>query len=180
MYSINVTIKGITGLLQHRFPMETEKVINKKTGSPDYSKEAEGSLYRTLENVIYQPSVHIERALASAAKIMKIPGKRGASYSKLVSSAVSIFPDAIPHKIQLWEIDARPVVIQKARVVRYRPLLPDWELSFEINVSDDEIPWEIIKIALEHAGNYIGIGDYRPSTGGKFGKFTVIEFKLNK
>ena len=179
MKSIQVTIKGIQpGLLMHRFPMDGADESSKQTtGKPDYSKEAEISLYKDESGVIYQPASHIEGALKEASKTLKIPGKRGASYAKLVGSCVSVYPDAIPHIETKYEIDARPVVIQKARVIRYRPLFKDWELSFIIEIADDQLPTDVVKRALDHAGLYVGIGDFRPGKGGKFGKFMVTEFK---
>jgi hypothetical protein len=61
--------------------------------------------------------------------------------------------------------------------VRYRPVFKDWELEFDINIGDDQIPIEVIKQALDHAGLYVGIGDFRPGRGGKFGKFMVVRFE---
>ena len=177
MKTIATEIQGITpGLLMHRFPMPVEN-LPPRTGKPDWKREAETALYKDEQGVIYEPASHIEGALKQASKTLKIPGKRGATYSKLIGSAVSIEPDAIPHKIQDYEIDARPVVVQRARVVRYRPLFKKWELAFEIVIADDQIPTEVIKMALDHAGLYVGIGDFRPGRGGKFGKFMVTNFK---
>ena len=181
MKSVSVSIKGITPLLMHRFPMAgTDDTPKSRTGVPDWKAEAEVSLYKDENGVIYQPASHLEGALKEASKTFKIPGKRGASYTKLIGSAISIRPDAIPHKFTKYEVDARPVVVQRARIVRYRPLFKEWELDFEILVGDDQIPVEVIKQALDHAGIYVGIGDFRPGRGGgKFGKFIITKFKEN-
>lgn len=180
MKSIAVEIQGITPLLMHRFPMVgADDTSKKRTGVPDWKQEAETALYKDEQGVIYEPASHIEGTLKEAGKVLKIPGRRGATYSKLIGSAISVEPDAIPHKIQEYEIDSRPVVVQRARVVRYRPIFKKWELAFEIIVGDDQIPPEVIKQALDHAGLYVGIGDFRPGRGGKFGKFIVTEFKEN-
>jgi len=178
MKSISVTIKGITPLLQHRFSVEgADDTSKKRTGVPDWKQAATSALYQDDKGNIYQPASHIEGALKEASRTLKITGRRGATYSKLVGSAVSVSPDAIPHKIQDYVIDSRPVVVQRARVIRYRPRFDEWELDFEILVSDEQIPIEVIKLAIDHAGNYVGIGDYRPGKGGKFGKFMVTSFK---
>lgn len=178
MKTIKVTIKGITPLLMHRFPMAgADDTSKKRTGVPDWKLEAETALYKDADGNIYEPASHIEGALKVASKTLKIPGRRGATYSKLVGSALSINPDAILHKKAKYEIDSRPVVIQRARVVRYRPIFKEWELSFEIMIADEQLPPEVVKLALEHAGQYVGIGDFRPGRGGKYGKFMVTEFK---
>jgi len=76
-----------------------------------------------------------------------------------------------------YEVDARPVVIQKARIVRYRPRFDKWELDFTLRLHDDQLPTEVIKEILDYAGLYVGIGDFRPGKGGKFGKFMVTRFE---
>lgn len=178
MKTIEVTIKGITPLLMHRFPMAgAEDTSKKRTGVPNWKDEAEVALYRDEKGQIYEPASHIEGTLKQASKTLKIPGKRGATYSKLIGSAVSVEPDAIPHKITDYTIDARPVVVQRARIVRYRPIFKDWELSFSILIGDEQIPSEVVKLALDYAGQYVGIGDFRPGRGGKFGKFIVTNFE---
>ena len=133
--------------------------------------------YKDDKGKLYQPATHIECAMKEAAKNFKVSGKRGATYSKLVASTLSVVPDAIPHKIQDYEIDSRPVVVQRARVTRYRPILKDWELDFILELPDDQLQVEVVKEILDYAGLYVGIGDFRPGKGGKFGKFMVTEFK---
>ena len=57
--------------------------------------------------------------------------------------------------------------------MRYRPRFDEWELDFRLIVNDDQIPTEIIRSILEHAGKHEGLGDYRP----KYGRFEVIKFE---
>lgn len=52
MAKIDVTIKGISPLLQHRFS-EGEEKIKKSTGVKDYSGEAEKALYKDETGQIY-------------------------------------------------------------------------------------------------------------------------------
>jgi len=178
MKTVNVKIEGISPLLQHRFPTAgADEPSKKRTGVPDYKAEAELSLYKD-SGQIYQPSSHIEGALANAAKSFKISGKRGATYRKLVASTIEVWPDAIPHIFQEYMIDERPVVIQKARVIRYRPRFDKWALEFELRLLDDQLSPATVKEILDHAGLYVGIGDWRPDKAGKFGKFMVTKYEV--
>ena len=177
MKLIEITLKGITPLLMHHYPLiGADDVSKKRTGVPDWKAQAELALYRN-DDGIYQPAEHLEKALVGAGTNFKIPGKRGQTYSKLIAATVDIFPDAIPHKYTNYVIDARPVVIQKARVIRYRPRFDEWELDFTLRLQDEQLPVSVIKEVLDYAGLYVGIGDYRPARKGKYGKFMVTKFQ---
>jgi hypothetical protein len=172
---LKVEIEGIRPLLQHRYNIEKGEAKSKKQiGSPDYKKEAEESLYRDEQGTIYEPADHILGAMIKSAANFKIPGKNKKTYKDMVKGFVFIDPDAIPLiSKKKWEIDARPVVIQRARIMRYRPKFNDWKLSFIIDINSNEFPKEVVKEILDYAGNSIGIGDYRP----RFGRFIITKFE---
>ncbi len=76
-----------------------------------------------------------------------------------------------------YVIDTRPVVIQRARVLKSRAKLEKWKISFTIVYSEQLIADpQIIKTVLEEAGQRIGIMDFRPQKAGMFGCFNVIKF----
>jgi len=173
-YQINVKIEGVSPLLQHRFAQEkSQKKSKRKTGNIDYSKEAEKAIYRDENGQIYQPASHIEGAMIKAAANFQIEGRGKKTYKDLTKSAIIVEPSAIPHIETKYEIDARPVVIQRARIIRCRPRFDKWLLEFSLIVADDQIPLEVAQEILEYAGRFVGIGDYRP----RFGRFRIVEFK---
>ena len=192
MYQVAVKVVGVSPLLQHRFPMpdyaDMGKGGTKSTGAKDYRMEWKQSLYVTDKGQIYQPSTHFELAMVKAGTNFKVTGKRGKSYKDLVSAAVVIDPEKILFGMDAPEeldtdadkdlyLDMRPVVIQRARIVRLRPAFkPGWTLEFVINVIDDELPSGILQDILTLAGKAVGIGDYRP----KFGRFLVTQFEVLK
>lgn len=192
MYQVNVKVKGTSVMLQHRFPIPSYDEMSsggtKHTGAKDYTSEWKESLYTTEKGEIYQPANHFELAMVKAATNFKVIGKRGKSYKDLVSANVVIDPERIPFGIIAPEqldtdadkplyLDLRPVVIQRARVVRIRPAFkPGWELEFTINVLDDELPANMLQDILVLAGKTVGVGDYRP----KFGRFSVVKFEVVK
>jgi len=178
MKVVIVSIEGVTPLLQHRFASESQDTGKPRPGVPDWKSEADKSLYKDPDGVIYQPSTHLERCFVEAAKQFKIAGKRGATYSKLVAATVEVWPDAIPHEVQDWVPDERPVVVNRARVMRYRPRFDKWRLEFEIHLADDQLSVEIMRAIVDYGGSYVGIGDFRPGKGGKFGKFSVVSWEV--
>ncbi len=192
MYAIAVEVTGVAPLMQHRYPMPDLATMvkggKKSTGSKDYTQEWRDYLYATHDGQICQPSSHLEGAMVKAAASFKVTGKRGKSYKDLFSANVFVDPPEILHGIAVPEeldtdadkclyLDMRPVVVQRARVVRIRPAFkPGWHLAFTINVIDDEISAEIVNDVLTLAGKAVGIGDYRP----KFGRFMVSRFDVVK
>lgn len=192
MYTVSTTIKGVAPLMQHRFPMpdlsDMSKGGHKSTGAKDYTQEWREYFYATPDGEIYQPSSHIEGALVKAAVNFKVSGKRGKSYKDLIVANVIVDPERIPHCMKVpTELDAdadkplyldvRPVIVQRARVVRIRPCFKaGWELSFEMQVIDDEIHPDLLQDVLALAGKTVGIGDYRP----KFGRFNIVHYEVHK
>lgn len=60
--------------------------------------------------------------------------------------------------------------------MRHRPRFDDWELDFEIHVLDEQIKPDVVNGILTDAGQYVGIGDYRP----KYGRFMITKFEVQK
>jgi hypothetical protein len=178
MQKINVTIRGISPLLMHRFPENEGKIeekSKKRAGNPEYEKEVEQGIYKFPDGKPYQPASHIEGTMIKASTNFQISGKKKKTYKDLVKGSVFVFPDAIPHKIQKWIVDRRSVVVPatRGRVIRARPRLDNWELDFTIEIRNDQLPIEVVKQILDTAGNEVGIGDFRP----RFGRFIVTRFE---
>ena len=193
MYTASVRIKGIAPQIQHRFPMPDLSTLSKggqkSTGAKDYTQEWREYFYADGDGQIYQPSSHIEGALVKAAVNFKVTGKRGKSYKDLFSANIVVDPERIPHAgftvpeelgtdgDQPLYLDVRPVLVQRARVVRIRPAFKaGWELAFDIQCLDDEVQPDLLQDVLALAGKTVGIGDYRP----KFGRFSVTHFEVHK
>ena len=81
-------------------------------------------------------------------------------------------------KTKKYTLDIRTVVIQKARVVKGRPKIEKWKLSFELKYNEKMIGDSlIIKDILEEAGERVGILDFRPQKLGSFGMFKVTKWQ---
>ena len=177
MKKIKCTIEGVAPLLQHKMTLETEAQLDsklKKRAGQAKGDNPEDFLYK-FGGKIVQPAEHILQALIKRMGNYKIQGRGKKSYKEMASGSLNVVPEFVPHKFQKWTTDVRTVVVPstKGRIVRKRPRLNKWELSFEIQIINHEMPVEVVKSALDEAGNEGGIGDYRP----RFGRFIVTEFK---
>jgi len=159
MQTYKATIEGISPLLMNRpSAMIGDISKDKKPFSDDAKNDASEKLYVNKEGKLYQPSTHLQGALIEAGKHKKVVGKGKSTYSKIVGYAVSINPFEILHKNQEWEVFS---------------IL----LTFEVCFDETEIAPSIMKELLDIAGRIAGIGDWRPSKKGPYGKFQVIEWK---
>lgn len=162
MKEFGVKIVSISPLLMNRFAEEkAEDVINRVSGVK-VPEEIAVALYILSDGTIYQPASHIEASIIKAAANFNMAGK--GKKKDLTNSGIFVEPDEIPHLIQKYEIDRRPVVnpVTKNRIIRARPILKEWALEFKLQVLDDQFPPEIIKSVLDYAGTAVGIGDHRP------------------
>ena len=171
--------KARNSLAVHKFDVEAEADVQakvKKTARKDDTpkKQAERGAYRLDDGGLCQPAEHIYQALCKAAAQFRVPGQGKKTYKDAIKGNVLIDPEFIPHGTDTYKIDSRPVRIGRARVVRSRPHLPNWSLTFAVQLIDaDAVPGEVLNSILVAAGQSVGIGDYRP----RFGRFSVTKFK---
>ena len=119
------------------------------------------------------PAAHIIGAMVKAGTRVVLKGR--ITYSEIAKGATFIFPEKIPHLIQVVECDWRSAVNKttKGRIMTARARLENWELAFKLSCFDDRAIEEKLKRTLEIAGAYIGIGAYRP----RYGRFEIVEWK---
>jgi len=181
MKEINVTIKGNTPLLMNKYNMESGRQIGRRiTKNYDPEEEAEKSAYwssgKKRELVIL--SQHIYASMLNASSFHKV-GKRSAK--SILAGSIRIEPIEISLGTDKYEIDTRPVVIQRNRVLKSRAMLKEWQASFKIIYNEKMIANPvIIKEILEEAGQRIGLLDFRPQKGGPFGTFEIIKFDVQE
>lgn len=174
MEQAKVKIVGVAPLLMNKFAMEKPDDTKAKRRDEQYSveKDAEKALYKDDKIGCYAPSSWIEACLRDTAKEFK--GKGRGTLKATILSSVFVDPDKIPlNKTTYDEIDVRPVVIQRNRVVKGRPKFNSWELEFTVIFDEKRVKKETVKQILEEAGATKGIGDYRP----KFGRFRIESFE---
>lgn len=194
MYTIRATIVGTAPLLQHRFgpaaQEELTKDSRKNTGVRDFSLEWLSTLYGDPHGYLVQPASHVEGSLVRAASSFKVKGQRSKTWKEPVKAYVYVTPACIPHlrngepvpvpglglmsnPTPYMSVSVMRAVVQRAAVARSRLMLaPGWELTFTIEVVDDQLPGAVLREILVEAGRAVGIGDYRP----RYGRFAVTHF----
>lgn len=76
-------------------------------------------------------------------------------------------------------IDKRSAVNRniKGRVIVVRPKWSQWDAQFTLSVDEDSISIDAIRQIIEYAGKYVGIGSFRPTNNGLFGRFELISIE---
>lgn len=185
-----IKIKGLTPYMQHRMDdlklEEWEKNRGLIMERPDVSKEdairAEYHCYRNTLGSCYIPSEQIRGALIGAGSMVKAKvGGRSKSMKQVVAAMFMVSPDHIDLP-DYDAIDKRSAVNRnvKARVIVVRPKWTTWEASFKLHIMNDTITKETAYDVLYNAGEYIGIGSFRPTNNGLFGRFEIVEFTTVK
>ncbi|MFQ6026815.1 MAG: hypothetical protein ACE5Q6_04785 [Dehalococcoidia bacterium] len=143
-----------------------------RTGTkPDPGEEAEAALHKDRDGNPIIPSINILAAMKKAAVDFKVPGKGRRTYLNYILSGLDLAPVEIPllsasnGHIATWEVDLKPVVVQRARIHRARPRFDDWALDFDLTVLDPIIAPDTARTILESAGQYNGLCDFRPLYG---------------
>jgi len=184
MKTIHVKIKGISPLLINRFSEEAEEPVKTRRGKKDYGTsraQAEKTAYCDARSKkLWVPTTWITGTIRSIASDYKLPGTRKSV--KSVAGGVIVPTDEKAYfeedyKLQDIEVDSRPVVIQRARIMRHRAKLESWSLSFNLQIDEEILPLDDVHQILNDSGRRSGIGDFRPQKGGPFGRFNIVKWK---
>ncbi len=174
-------ILGDKPLMQHN-PAGSLKGSGKTGGPkviPSPEEEAEAGAYRMEDGQLY---------IKSESFVGSLVGKGGGAANRKLgkSSAISrilagvdfdieercpLFHAQTNAPIDEYEIDTRRAVVVKAGILRSRPLIRDWSCTVVCEIDERFITTEQLLELLNVAGVVAGVGDYRPSCKGRFGKY---------
>ena len=189
MKKIEVELEGTgEGLLMHSAQNMVQKDITKNpTRQYDIKKDAEEVAYRNSNGELYIPSRCLKACILNASSWYKF-GKKSAK--PIIAGCTRILPfsgdeivltDLKNKVLKEYKVDTRPVIIQRARIIRARPLIKDWKIKFYIMYNEQMIGnTQIIQQILEEAGQRIGLLDNRPQRYGENGTFKLNKFLPEK
>jgi len=178
MKTIEVEIKGVTPLLMNRFRDKSIDSKGKKRTGAIEEQNIEDKLY-LIDGVPCIPGIYFRNSIVEAAKQFKITGKGKSTYSKLAGSVLQVKEEYIPIAPSEYEVYRVAAVnpMTKGRMMVSRPRFNEWKCKFTIEILDDALPIEILSQMIQHSGQYVGVGDWRPDKKGMFGKFMLTYFK---
>lgn len=187
MKSYKLTLKSLSPYMQHRMDdmslAEWEKCRRQIIERPEVSQadahRAEYHCYRNVGGQCFIPADQLRGSLINAGTYMKSKmGARSKSMKTIVAATFMIAPDEIIIP-DFDSIDKRSAVNKniKGRVMVIRPKWSEWQTDVILNCYEASITKETIKQLFEYAGSYVGIGSFRPTNNGLFGRFEVIKLE---
>lgn len=155
----------------------TSKKTKKDSDHMDLAKlEWYAALYVDNQNRPCWPGENIEAMLVAAARKNRMgPSAKSGMF---VDGNAIIQHDGPKTADGLWNykefdknpyISRVPVVVNKSRVMRTRPIFPSWSAEFTIHYMPDLINKEDIIEFVNKSGKMIGLSDWRP----KYGRFEI-------
>lgn len=188
MKTIKVTIAGISPLIINRFKENDEQVdAVKKSTKKDYGtprEQAEQTPYRDEDTgKLWLPTIWVTGTIRTVASDYKLPGTRK-SVKSVSGGAVVPCEEKMyfneKYLLKDIEVDSRPVVIQRARIMRHRARLEKWSVTLDLQIDESILPVDHVHHILSDAGRRAGLGDYRPQKGGPFGRFHITSWEILK
>ena len=187
MKTVTAKIEGISPLQQGRYHQAPP--LNEKEGKDDYEKRTWiEKLHVDKDGNIFIPPMALKKSLETAAKYLSIsiPGQGKAKYNKHFLSGVLVLDGM---SLGVKKEDFYPMWVlgnargqrgaSGARVPKCFPTINEWSGEVIFHLLDDIITEEVFERVLIEAGNFIGLGVFRPENGGYHGRFIVKKLDWN-
>ncbi len=180
---VRVTCKGKSPMLMNPANEElleslrsgVRKQINKDRSADEMASE---KVIRNSKGEIGIPIEYLLACLKGGGRLVKNGKKQISTATSTTIFALMEFEEMfLPFKNQEVEIktDMRKGKLPKdgTAVCIVRPRIEEWEFDVTVTINPDEIDSSVIRKLFEEAGAKVGIGDFRPSCNGSFGRFMV-------
>lgn len=185
MKKLHITLNGTSPLIEHSpkcvnplhpLAKEMKKYTSKrKKTEEDLIKvsdlEWESGVYWDDNIGLVIPNECIAATILEGAKL----NKNGTAFQKYAHIITSLAPldigevqDYDKLKTDVRFRDVRSVCVQKSRVIRTRPRFNTWRCEFDLLFDETKIDLDAIALAVENAGNYIGLCEMRKMGYGRF------------
>lgn len=172
-------LKSISPYSQSRHHAAAKR---EREGADDYAQRTwREHLHVNGDGNVMIPGQVFKNCLAEAAKYlsMQIPGKNKQTYTKHFEAGV-LFADPLVLPLKKEDVACEKLFLPSdgkrgsgKRVWKYYPVIHSWEGELTFYVLDDIITEDVLRHHLREAGNFIGIGRFRPRMNGYYGRFTV-------
>ena len=179
MYIATASLQSIPG--SSYSPSKFYEVVKEDKEQPDdYERRTwrERCNYDSKSRHVFIPAMAFKKSLDSAASFLseKIKGQRNATYTKHFKAGILVTA-CLELPITIDEIEGEWLFVPSdgkagggSRVKKCFPFVREWEGDVVYYVLDSLITRAVFEHTLCEAGNFIGVGRFRPERGGYFGR----------
>jgi len=181
------SLESIAPYSQSRYYESERGKQTRKSGSvTETAKDYEARTWRERVHVdafgrVMIPPMAFKNCIAEIAKYLsvQIPGKGKSTYTKHFEAGVMVLEGlSLPETKE--SVDGEWLFVPASgrrgdgkRVLKCFPVVRSWAGDVTFHVLDDVISEEVFEQHLRDAGNFIGIGRFRPRNNGYYGRFKV-------
>lgn len=180
MNKVKVEITGTTHLMMHN-PITMRSAGGGRKTIPTPEEEAKTARYVSGDGKkLVILADHVHSCLKLASRGFRISGRE--QVYPYICGSIEIQPEEIPligpKNANDYVIDTRRCVVQRVGIMRSRPKIWPWAAKFELIYDEEVFAQKFIDGVLKEqifkrAGTGIGLLEYRPHKGGRFGRFAI-------
>jgi hypothetical protein len=179
MKTVSVKITGKSPLSFSKY-VQTPKL--EREGHADYDERTwRERLHYDSNGVVFVPPMMFKNALSEAAKYRseQIQGKGKSTYTKHFEAGVMATQ---PMSLGINKDDVQKEVVHvpadgkrggTTRVLKNFPKIENWSGIINFHILDEIITRDVFERHLKDAGDFIGIGRFRPRNNGYYGRFDI-------
>ena len=174
-----VTLKGVTSYSPGKHVSVPPK---EKEAKEDYEKRTwRERAHYDKDGVAFVPGMAFKKCLETAARFLSvnIKGRGKATYTKHFKAGVLVIEN-LSLGVEREDVEGNWLFVPsdgkpggQSRVNRCFPIFHEWGGDVKFHILDDTITRPIFEQHIKEAGNFIGVGTFRPERGGYFGRFSV-------
>ena len=186
MKTVIATLKSVSPYSQSRYH-GTDK-IDREIPKDYEARTWRERLHVNQDGYVFIPPMAFKNALSEAAKFMsiQIPGKGKATYTKHFEAGILVM-DGLVLPVKKDDVPGEWLFLPSdgkrgggKRVEKCYPVIHEWAGDVTFHVLDEIITPDVFEEHLMRAGQFIGLGRFRPRNNGYYGRFTVENIKVIK
>ena len=179
MKNYTAVLQGISPYSQSRFH-DTKKL--EKESASDYEERTWLNRMRiNKDGYVEILPMALKICLESTAKYLsqRIPGQGKSTYTKHFLSGIMVLEPLVLSARQeniikeTFLVPANGLKGGSTRVTKHFPAVVEWKTTALIHVLDEVITKTVLEFHLQQSGQFVGLGRFRPQTGGFYGRFRL-------
>ena len=131
-----------------------------------------GGVYETTDGLLGLPAWNVIRSIEGGATLRRLGKDVERAIIPIGADIVPITHDGPSKANEAWLArcyDYRSVKVSGRKISRTRPRYAGWSLTVELVLDTEMMNLEAFRQAADLAGQYVGLGDYRP----RFGRYSA-------